>query len=491
MNQEGPSEWSEGRWRDEILRRQVRLRCHTIENLAWNLENGGDFPTPTPQKLCALIRHTANVLKAHSEQTPSDQLANVNRFLCFTAEHLRYVERSRIAHTPWSMIQASERFLKEQVGENSHFIIRPQWSYNYSLSGEFIEYHRTSIKSMHWIPPGSWEAGLARVELDDAKIYCIAFPRIERLNVLLHANWGHELGHIIAARWIHDKFAGMWNAAEDAVKVRISEDVRRRLSAVVQHELFKDLIIEQAISDTANRTMEAARHGVTELICDAIGIHLLGPSALAASLEFSAGYSLDENPLQCGNYPPWRYRLRLMLKACEEDLAEKKICTNTGDRDYPGNTLRPFCEWLNDATHLVAETQDEAVLRQDIATREAYALIEREWMRVRREALDLLSPSAQKPYRLSERLTVIEDLVEKLNNDIPPNEKGQWPDTSPVSLEDILNAAWVFNAKKRSEDSAWGTPAHCEKLYRLVLKAIEASFVDCEFGRPLREGDAT
>jgi len=491
MNQEESSGQSERQWRDDILRRQVRLRCHVIKNLAWNLENGGDFPTPTPQKLCALIRHTVKMIEDHLNETPADQLGNVSLFLCSTAEHLRYVERSRTAHTPWSMIQATEHFLKQQVGEDSHFIIRPQWSYNYSLVGEFVAHYQTSVQSMAWIPARKWEDGLAAIQLTDNKIYCIAFPRVGRLDALLHANWGHELGHIIAARWVHAKFGQIWNGVEDGVKKRIGESIRKSLPASIEEELFKDLIVEQSISDMANTTMEVARHGLTELICDAIGVHLLGPGALAACLEFSAGLSLDENPLQCRNYPPWRYRLHLMLDACHGDLKERKIKVNGRESDYPGEVLRPFCEWLSEGKQLLAHAGDEPAWRQAIVVREAYALIEREWKNIRHDVLDLLPGGAEKPYRLCERHAIIEDLAKKLCDDIPPNEVGCWPNATPARLEDIVNAAWVFKIKKQIENPGWGSPSDYERLCRLALKAIEAGFVDSEFGSRLREVNAT
>ena len=487
MNDEVSSGWSEETWRDGILRRQVRLRCHVIRNLARNLKQGGDFPTPTPEKLCDLIRHTVDVLEAHLTKTPPDQLANVNLFLCSTAEHLRYVERSRIAHTPWSMIQATEHFLKQQVEKDSHFIIRPQWSYNYSLLGEFVEYHRTSIQSMGWISPGSWEEGLAAIKLASKKIYCIAFPRIERLNVLLHANWGHELGHIIAAAWVHSRFSQLWNTQEQEIRTRIQKAIEPWLAQQAEQPLFKQVIIDQYVSDQANTAMLVAQQGLTELICDAVGIQLLGPSALAASLEFCAGMALDESPLRCGKYPPWRYRLRLMLEACDEDLREQKMNVNGKDLIYPGDTVRPLYEWLSEAKRLVAETGDQMVLKQDVAVREAYNLIEEKWKGIRSEALAILPTRSQESYRLSRRLEIVEDLVQKLDNGLPPNEVGLWPDTDPARFEDIISAAWVLKAKKQSHDSEWRDPEDFERLYRLVLKGIEASYVHSAYGNRLRE----
>ena len=118
-------------------------------------------------------------------------------------------------------------------------------------------------------------------------------------------------------------------------------------------------------------------------------------------------------------------------------------------------------------------------------TREAYRVIEDNWQQVRQQALELL-PDEPEPYRLFKRARFIEDLVRKLEDDTPPNEVGQWPDVSPASLQDILNAAWVFKIARVRPDSGWGTPDDFEKLSRLVLKAIEASFVHSTYGTKLK-----
>ena len=424
--------------------------------------------------------------------TPRDQLANVNHFLCSIAQHLRFVERSRTVNTPWSMIQATEHFLKQQVGPDSHFIIRPQWAYNYSLTGEFVEAYRTEIASMPWVQPQVWESSIER--LANERIYCIAFPRTERLNAPLHANWGHELGHIIAARWIHTKFGQLWNDEEPNIRARVRQAVEQGLSTSSNQALFKDLIINQYVSEFTDSAMEIARDGLTELICDAIGVHLLGPSALAACLEFSAGFSLDESPLRCERYPPWRYRLRLMVEACQEDLVEEKAeCPGKGDL-YPGETVGPFWKWLNEAKCLVAQTPDRQVLQRDsmdnVSVREAYALVENQWKRIRAEALGMLLGEPKKPYSLRERRRTIEDLVAKLENDVPPNEVGTWPDSTPASFEDIINAAWVFKTKMLTGGSNWGSARDLDKLCRLILKAIEAGFVQSVFGPRLGKVDA-
>jgi hypothetical protein len=445
--------WSEDNWRENILRYQLRVKAEVIKRLAAKLEYIGGFPTETPCKLSQLIGHSADIISQNLETTPADQLMNVNFLLCSIAEHLRFVDRSRVANTPWSMIQGAEQFLKRQAGASSDFIIRPQWSYNYNLLGEFIEAYRTNMEALTWIPIADWETligGLAQ-----QKIYCLSFPRIERLNCLLHANWGHEIGHIIAQEWIKTNFAQLWRAEETQIKNAIERAIRQNPPPV--EPLFRETIIRQIVAEEANIAMEAAKQGFTEIICDAVGVHLLGPAALAAATEFSAPLSMDESPLTCDMYPPWRYRIRLMVEMCEEDLQEQTVKLDGDEVKYPGSVIEPFWKWLTETISLIQSTADRQSLQSAITTREAYRVIEANWQTVRAQALQLLPQGSAEPYCLFKRVRIIEELVTRLQQDTPPNELGTWPDNSPASLEDILNAAWVFKIKKIHQDPNWGT----------------------------------
>lgn len=477
------SAWSEYKWRERILRYQLRVKAETIKRLATKLEYLGDFPADTPCKLSQLIRYSTEIIGQHLDSTPHDQLMNVNLLLCSIAEHLRFVERSRVANTPWSMIQGTEKFLKQPTGFSSGFIIRPQWSYNYSLMGDFVEVYRTSFKGLDWIPTGAWEKLIG--ELAREKIYCISFPRIERLNCLLHCNWGHEVGHIIAAKWIESKFDLLWQNEETQIKDEIEKDIRKSFPA--EDLLFAKIIIQGMAADKVKDAMQVAKQGLTELICDTIGMHLLGPAALAAVCEFTAPLALDESPLTCDMYPPWRYRIRLMVEECEKDLKRHTIKVNNDEDEYPGPIIEPFWNWIRETINLVKNREDRSSLQSNITTKIAYRVIEANWKRIRTEALQLLAPESTEPYHLFKRVRVIEDLVTKLEQDTPPNELGTWPENSAACLEDILNAAWIFKLKKMDEDPRWGSADDFEKLFRLVLKATEVSFVHSTFGPELKK----
>jgi len=479
----GAPTWSEDRWRENILRYQLRLRAESIKRLATKLEHSGDFPTETPKKLAQLIKHSADVVGGHLVTAPADQLRHVNLLLCLIGEQLRFVERSRVANTPWSMIHGTEEFLKRQAKTPSEFIIRPQWSYNYNLMGEFVEVSRTNIQALTWIPIGTWEQLIG--ELAQQKLYCISFPRIERLNCLLHANWGHEVGHIIASAWIESSFAQLWQTEETQIKNAIEHAIRQNPPPL--DPLFADIFIQQIVAEQANTAMQAAKQGLTELICDAIGVHLLGPAALAAAAEFSTASSMDENPLTCNMYPPWRYRLRLMVEECKEDLKPHTIKLKSDEINYPGPIIDPFYNWLREIIDLVKDRGDIQSLQATITTREAYRVIEANWERIRTEALELLPQESREPYQLLQEVRIIEELVIRLEQDTPPNELGTWPENSAACLEDILNAAWVFKIKKMGENPRWGSADDFEKLFRLVLKATEVSFVHSTFGPQLKQ----
>ncbi|HUW82539.1 MAG TPA: hypothetical protein VMZ31_07025 [Phycisphaerae bacterium] len=372
------------------------------------------------------------------------------------------------------MVQATEDLFKQCLGEHYNFIIRPQWSYNYGIVGEFVEHFRGAIQSLEWIPLDEWES-IAGCD-PDTRIYCISFPRLERLNCLSHAAWGHEVGHVIAHEWLAERFEPLWKKEEPRIREEITKSVEK--SSEVVSSLFRKTYMEEIVASQCDRTMEVARQGLEELLCDAVGVYLLGPAAVASLVEFSAGLGLDESPLDFGYYPAWRYRLRLVADACKEDLEGKHANAEAGK--YPGPTLAPFIDWLNDALAVVDDTRDRAVLRRHVTTREAYALIEKNWGRISKDVMDRLAASPVKPYELSRRVPIIEALVGRLEVDVPPNEPCSFG--PPASYQDILTAGWVFKIKSMRDDGKWANADSYEKLFRLVLKAIESAFVQERYG---------
>lgn len=473
------SKFSEEEWRGANLRQELRRHAHTLGVLAEKLEEAGDYSTDTALNFCKLIRLTSNFIASKVDSAPVDKLPYIFVILRKMGEYLRFAERSRIEQTPWSMVQATEKFLIKHTPKNCHFIIRPQWSYNYSIRGPFVEEIRAYLASLNqWMPKSEWEQIIGK--LSKSQIYCISFPRVERMNVLMHVNWGHEVGHILAADWLAAHFNALWQPAENEIKQRITAHLGKGQS--LGKKMLRP-ILDRYVSSYTKETMELTESGFKELICDFIGAHLFGPAALACLGEYSVRFKLDVSPIQCGNYPPWRMRLRKIAEVVADDLVEANLLGSNTDS---GATILPYLQFLRQVDALGHKKDDIPVLEEDIRTREAYALINQHWPSVCKEVLKLLPKASATQYRLKKGLGVVHELVLRLQQGIPPNETGRWPDNTPASLPDIWNAAWAYRCFCLGQDEKWGTHHNLDDLFRLVLKGIESSFVHTKFGPKLK-----
>jgi len=472
MNSHPFSKSEESAWHERVRRRELHRCLATLSQLADNLQFTEDFPSQTPKILARLISVTAKMLaQAIGTKAPANDLEQINTLLGIITTHLRYVERARVAQTPWSMIQSVEKLLKLAVSAKSHFIVRPAWSYNYSIVGEFASLYRDFLSCWSWFPLDDWKNGIGLSQ--DESIYCISFPRIERANCLLHANWGHEVGHILTEKWVSTDFVAAWAGDESKIRQPIEDHVNKNLPPV--DPLFKAMAIQEIVAKQMRATMEAAKYGFVELLCDMLGVHILGLSALAANMEFAARFSLDVSPLQASNYPPWRYRLRNMLRYCALDLN-----SNEGI-GYPNHEITAFIEWLREGERLVAGDDDTRVIQSNVVTREAYGFISAHWDEGAQKVISMLPSALSKPYRLHENHSLISKLIERLRQGVPPNEIYHLS-RQPASFQDILIAAWAYKADQIAKSPSWGSPEEYDLLFRLVLKGCESSYVHSEWG---------
>ena len=303
------------------------------------------------------------------------------------------------------------------------------------------------------------------------------FPRIERSNCLLHANWGHEVGHILVGKWIIGEFAQAWASDEPAIKKQIEEHVSKTL--LPEESLFRALTIQEIVAKQMRDTMEVAKHGLVELLCDRVNVHIFGPSALAATMEFSARFAMDVSPLQSEYYPPWRYRLRKMFQHCHPDLIEME---NVG---YPRREIKAFVEWLKEGERLTVARGDLEVIESNTITKEAYKFIDKHWDEAAQKVISLLPSKLSPPYRIHEHEETIVKLFTRLKNGVPPNEIHHLSG-EPASFQDIIVAAWAYKMDQIANEPLWGSTDDFGFLFRLVLKGCESSFVHSKWGKDLK-----
>jgi hypothetical protein len=460
------------------------MQSHLLGKLARQIADSEDFPNDTPVLLCRIIEHTTRLVDEHLDSADADQLGHLAYVLHEMAQHLRYADRSKLTQTPWSMVECVETLLRDTVGGKSHFIIRPQWSYNYGIVGDFLSFYRSLVTKMTWMPVGDWESGLP-VPVDH-ELFSISFPRLERQNCLAHVNWGHELGHILTNRWAGQHFPNLWQSCEADIRAEIETEVSQNPPQHV-HPLFKDTILKQLVSQQTQRAMEVLRQGLTELLCDAVGVHLFGPALLAELCEFASVNLMDESPLNIGGYPPWRYRIRKVFDVCRETLDDK--VAKAGHGVFPTSKLAPYVDWLREVDSLVASTPDVQTLNAHVITRKTYEVIEKEWTSIRKQVISLIPKPYAEQYSLPGSGPCLEELITKLEAGIPPCESGTWPKCRPSDLRDILNAGWAYKVTLMMSPST-ETASKIENTHRLLLKAIEAGHVQRKYGPKLTRGNA-
>jgi hypothetical protein len=465
--------------RESILRNELRRLGNSVAELAETIEQAEDFPTDTAKELCKIIRWSAHFVASRISALPEAKLIYVYVLLVEWAAHLRYSERSRIEHTPWSIVQATEDFLQSHIRTPCKFIIRPQWNYNYGLQGGFIGAYTSRMRALsEWFSFAEWKKEI-RKSLR-GRIYCISFPRVEKMNVLAHVNWGHEVGHILAAEWIDSKFGNLWRRNRSDIRSAIRKEVLSHFPAILK---VPKPFINKQVAKLFDNTMRLAKAAMKELISDSVGAHLFGPATLAALAEMSCHGVIDANPLQGKGYPPWRLRLRMVGKKVVPPILKAKANWNPN--------LQEYADWVDEWFATTKDKSDEKVVKLDVQTREAYALIKNNWSTIWKEVLENIPIEKRKPYRIVDRQAVIGELVDRLNLGIPPNEIGTWPDTEAASLPDIWNAAWAYKVKKIRSETGEALDEHLLILSKLTLKAIEESYVQGAYGPSLRKLETT
>lgn len=453
------------------LRGRIQLHCMTLVAHCKRLEVSGEFLTNTAVDLCRIIGTTAEAIRTSTPDCPDDKLREVARFVTLVSAHVRYAERSKIENTPWSMIPSLESFFRESTGPDCSLIIRPQWSYNYGMLGDFVEYYTKMMRSSNWadwLRLEDWEQALG--DILSKRIYCVSFPRLERTNCLLHSLLGHEVGHLVIKRKYSELFMRVWKREE--------EELKKDLRGIVQDfdqlnevkPIFRSTAIEELVSDIHSEAYECAKKGLEEVLCDLYANRLLGPAVLIAINGMANATSMDENPLGHSYYPPWRFRMRVVMDDMGDEIETLKEMSKSAEYSL----LIPYVQLLDECGAIVRDTSDLETVKSEIVSRKAYEFIDIHLD----EFKAILSPIVgDSRYYLTKRLPHVVQLVELINEGIPPNEEEVYPNNKPSTLPDILNAGWICKSSLDDDATIENLPHRYEWMFKLILKGIESSYI--------------
>jgi hypothetical protein len=396
------------------------------------LEFVNEFPAGAPNKLIAVTSDFLTEIEAELTN-----VTDVNRFRLYfniieqLSKTLNWLDNAHSAQTPRALVQILERTFSDLFGDGSLFVA-PSAEYNYSI---------TDL--------GPWLRALAKNCLPDTalprlkrqipeRFYLVQFPRIERENILNHAAFGHEFGHPIA-----DEFL-LQHEQEETYQTRLiraRERVERDESFASSLGAARDAV-ERAkmLSRLSELLSQIHKRGIQELVSDAVGVYLLGPSAAFALMDVLLWSDLDSAPSRPQFYPPSRYRLRLMMKEFDDRNYRRALA----DIRFPRSVRRierTVAAVMRRLDEITASSEDMTALQGDPLIAAAYEWIGETIPTALQFARNRVGPVAYSAEALRDEIPA---LLERLELSVPPNELGSWPNVRPSDWRSTLAASWIY-----------------------------------------------
>ena len=444
-------------------------RCETIRKRSKSLCHS-EFASDNPVKLAKLIDKICSelidhivILRNRYGKDPPKIILDIRLIDDFVQElgaHLRYVDGAVTTKLPWSLPRPLEKLTEEFLPQTT-LMLRPQWKYNYSINaidlGEYYKYQLQNILS---------ENKIKKVFSDfPAGFHIISFPSIEKTNVVLHCDLGHEIGHLIVKKFMDFEYK----------KSAYLIELRGKISKRVKKE--PDLLpLEEGAEITRQLkiAVDIRRRGLEEILSDIFAMRLLGPAALFALFEIAIGDKLDLAPKPSSYYPPWRTRLRHSLGTLEE----AKLLP-TFDKLPVEDPTKNVAQRIKVIENIVNDKSDQKAIKEDWLTKLAYDSVD--------EAIPHFREFLRENYNNKfithcDLYEQVYDLLDRLRKRITPNATNSFPNEEPAKFQSILNAAWFYRISDLTDlfpDNKLNK--HYEEDFRtlnlLTLKAIEFSYI--------------
>jgi hypothetical protein len=335
-------------------------------------------------------------------------------------------------------------------------VLSADWDYNYSVLNITAVYNKKFRRLLG-------DDMMTHI-LSVAPVYMVCIPALEEGNILLHSLLGHEIGHLLATRFVETP---EHRASLDAILASVGDLTWHypNIQSLPQQLQFK---IRQTV---VNEILEARRRGVEEIVCDLTAYLLFGPSALFAMDYLATPSDLDALPEGAYDfYPPWRLRLRTVY-----EVAQSEQIPNLPDQiptqkpfEFVRNAVRYWLKRISDCVQLQSDWE---ALNADGMLSRAY----RDLQPVLNSALSFLNTAlSQARYNPSAWKAEAPHLLERLALGVPPDEDqgGHRPD-----FRSAIVAGWLYRTARLSipysDSEAWNAD-HDPVLNRLVLKAVES-----------------
>jgi hypothetical protein len=453
-------------------RAYLRVRAHSLRAglLARLDEYAFDFPGGAPKRAIELLKALLEAIGQEIDQS-SDERAIV--LICGVIRGmgtlLQHFDNAHTAQTPRGLPQMLGA-LMARLEPSATLVAWPQSSYNYTIRDLLAPLKHMTQSLL------SKQAGQAAFANVAGPLNFVSFPRIERDNVLLHAIFGHELGHPLATEFLESerttpRYSTALRRVTDSLMTHYNLSTGGKGALVGSPEQMK------AFVDGLRRVLVLRKRGLQELISDCVGVLIFGPSALFASYDILSLGELDEAP-GTGTYPPRRFRLRIL-----KNLLDAEGYTSTLESAL--QTAEPsisaaLARYLRHISDLTAQQTDKINLGADPLVKLAYDWIEETLPAGTTFVRTKLEPVRYDPKRIGAE---VPELIERLRIHVPPSEIGVPPDAKVIDWRSALVAGWARRLHM-VEGAAAGTPKgieQAETINRLVLRAVEFTILSEEY----------
>lgn len=412
----------------------------------------GEFPSDAARNLidvlsreCRAQESRVAALQADFETDPAaafDLLKTERWKVLMIQSLLDTLERAQTRRVPWSLIPTIDRLFAD-LHPNREVVAYCSCGDGYSI--------RWYPKRPAYLQP----------------FLFLELSGTNRLNPFHHILVAHEVFHPLI-----DEFL-------DSCQVRALKSIHGKVSKLEEALApSKDLF---APAERLDRMIETTRYiwrrGMEELACDLGCVRILGPAALFATMSYSAASDLDELPtLDNDYYPPWRKRLREMLRRLDEGQCKKGLQELREALDSKG-PLSSYGKRLDEELELVAttvldDTDNQRIKRYPLC-RIAYEEIDNFLGEAWSHVCTLAKPSSV------EWLATVGEVPQHLRSlllMVPPGEVIASPASKrqPASIAAILQAAWLFELERQHKEKG-ELLSGFQRSCRLLFKGMEDS----------------
>ncbi|HEB85573.1 MAG TPA: hypothetical protein ENI68_00940 [Gammaproteobacteria bacterium] len=441
-----------------------------------------------------------------------DLLRQVDLLLQKLGPRVQILENSIPEDLPWSLVPKFQKVVDALIPKTT-VVLCPHWDYSYAV-------HLVDIYDALTTELGEFQDYVEELIQDTVlknlprPFFLIYFPPLERKNILLHSLLGHELGHILVHNIlsqtdpesdeketdVEKRKTNLVSLILPVVREGVKDDLRAK--AIPDDNLFYGPLLTDSIAQETHSAVLMWERMVVECVSDIVGVTLFGPAALFASLYVALQDGLDRFPSEGTQYyPPWRYRIRWMVRTLEGKVKPRMQDLPPLDKIFFPLPIRLFDPGLEKKINQYYEAIRAATLEEvDIEVlkrnRLSAAILDHAEKTIEEIADTILSTIVEKDLHCApDRLyTLLPELIARLDHRIPPNADERVADDIKIaSLAQIMNAAWFH--KLSWQGGFWLRAVGGEYLFdekilqkrdrmnNLTLKAVEFSEIQREFHR--------